>query len=252
MLYTKLLNSGRKPIGIRAVHSTLHQALERAVQWQVLPRNPARYVELPRVENAEIHVWSAQELATFLGAAKGDRYYIVYALAAMTGMRDGEVLGLRWEDVERDKVIVRHSMRRGLLGPTKTGKTRVVTLPSLAIDALRLQHKLQAQDKLKAGQAYQDTGFVATTELGLPAPYQTVLEHWYRLQKLADVPRIRIHDLRHTHATLLLQAGVHPRVVADRLGHSHTSITLDVYSHVTPTMQKEVAEIVDHFIVTKL
>ena len=187
--------------------------------------------------------------AKLLRAATGSRLAIPVTLAVATGLRRGEILALRWKDVdlERASLAVRQSLEqtRSRLCSFKQPKTtkgrRVVALPALAVDALR-QHKIeQAKMKLALGGAYEDHDLVCARDDGRPWPPDAFSTAFGGLVRRSEVPAIRFHDLRHTHATQLLRQGVHPKIVSERLGHSTVGITLDVYSHVLPGMQEEAA-----------
>jgi len=253
-LYTSLLELGLAPRTVLYVHRTLHAALGQAVKWQVLSVNPADAVQAPRVERNETPVLSADESATLIRALQGDlRLGAPAALALTTGMRRGEVLGLAWEHVSLEqgwlevKRILQRLPRQGLVTrPPKTEQSRrTVSLPALAVDFLRRWKKQQAEERLLMGSLFEDRGFVFTWPDGRPLDPYWVSHSFARLVCRLGLPKVRFHDLRHTHATLLLQEGIHPKLVSERLGHSQISITLDTYSHVTRGMQREVAATVD-------
>jgi len=194
-----------------------------------------------------------------LEVAKQDRLYALYALALTTGMRQGELLGLRWADVDLDRatVHVRQQLRRlkgeGMhFSEPKTARgRRTIALPDMAIDVLKLHRKAQLEARLAAGSLWQDYDLVFPNQTGKPMERQNINRRSFLpLLDKAGLPRIRFHDLRHSAATLLLAQGVHPKVVQERLGHSQISLTMDTYSHVLPDMQQEAARKPDAFFST--
>lgn len=257
--YADLLSDGRKdgrgglaPKTVRNVHVTLRKALGDAVKWNLLARNPAQFADPPKMRDAgdrEMKTWTADELRAFLDLAAGDRLYPAFLLAASTGMRRGEVLGLRWIDVDLD--AARLSVRQTLLSvdyklsfssPKSAKGRRSIALDKGTVAALRAWKKAQLEERFAIGSNYSDNGLVFPRVDGNPLHPDLFSQSFDRLVARADVPRIRLHDLRHTHATLALQAGVHPKVVSERLGHSTVSLTLDVYSHAVPAMEADAAE----------
>jgi integrase len=197
-------------------------------------------------------VWSADQLGAFLATTHDDRLGPLWHTLAMTGMRRGEALGLRWTDIDLE--AGRLSIQRSLVpaagevivSEPKTAKgRRSIALDPGTVDGLREQAQRQLDDQVAAGEAYSATDeYVFTDELGGPLDPDRVSKYFNTAVRKALLPRIRLHDLRHTHATLALQAGVHPKVVQERLGHSTIAITLDIYSHVIPAMQKEAAVLI--------
>jgi len=242
-LYATLLREGgarRQGLShrsVRYVHGILHRALVDAVEWGLLPRNPADRSRPPTqkaVDRArkEMAVWSAEELRSFLESVRHERLYLGWLLAAMTGMRRGEVLGLRWRDVDLDTGIV--SVRQTLvdvdgrpeLSHPKTPRSRrTIDLDADTVAALRSWRTKQARDRLRWGELWQDLGLVLTREDGSWVAPDGWTGTFDRHVKAAALPRIRLHDLRHTHATLLLKAGVSPKVVSERLGHASAAFT---------------------------
>jgi integrase len=238
-------------------HRILHDALNRAVKWGLISRNVADAVEPPKAERYQASVWTAEQVATFLDATKTlePRFWPVFVLAITTGMRKTEILGLKWSDVDFDRgyVSVQRTLDymkgKPLIKELKTDRSRrYVALPKLAIDALLAQQAMQEHDKLLLGSAYRYTDWVFTNPYGDPLSPNSLNTAWYRALRQVDVPRIRFHDLRHTHASLLLQEGVNPKIVSERLGHSTVQITLDTYSHVLPGLQREAANQIDNLL----
>jgi len=235
---------------VKYIGMILKQALSAAVKENRIPRNPADAATPPRVrQNAEMKTWTAGELRMFLDHVRDDRLSAAYHLAAMTGLRRGELLGLHWRDVDLN--AGRLAVRETLLAvqdkltwsQPKTGKSRrSVALDTETIEALRAHRRRQLEERLAWGGAYTDNDLVFARENGDPIHPNRFSEWFDRRLASAGVPRIRLHDLRHTHASLALAAGINPKVVSERLGHATISITLDTYSHVIPAMQEDAAE----------
>jgi integrase len=257
--YSEALAYGRKDgrggLSARSVlhhHRVLRAALHQAVKWLLLPRNPADAVEPPRPKHREMRALDEAATAKLLRSASDSRLSLPVLLAVTTGLRRGEILGLRWQDVDLHKssLAVRQSLEqtRGGLAfkQPKTAKSRrVVALPALAVEALKQRKVEQATTRLALGPSYQDHDLVCPRDDGTPWPPDSFSSSFVGLVRRAGVPTIRFHDLRHTHATQLLRQGVHPKVVSERLGHATVGITLDVYSHVLPGMQAEAASRTD-------
>jgi len=249
-LYTDLVAAGLAPATVRQLHAILHHALAQAARWGLVSQNVADLVTPPRVPRYEARTLTAQQARTLLAAVRGDALEALYVLALYTGLRQGELLGLRWADVdlERGRLAVRGTLGRDATGTlavaeTKTARSRrQVPLAPSAVTALRAHGARQAEARLRAGPAWQGTDLIFTEADGRPLNSRELLRgHWYPLLARAGLPRIRFHDLRHTVATLLLEEGVHPRVAADALGHSTTALTLNTYSHVSATVAAEAA-----------
>jgi integrase len=250
-LYRDRLDSGLSPSTVNKIHTVLHKALAQAVRWSLIPRNPTDAVKAPRPTPEEMHPLSAAESRTLLDAAKGDRLEALYVLALTTGMRRGELLGLKWSDVDLENATV--SIRRTLtrtdngkrvaLGEPKTKKSRrTICLTPQAVEALRSHLERQLGQIEASGDLYDDQGLVFTTEVGTPInPSNLRQRSLAPLLKKAGLSHIRFHDLRHTCATLLLSKGVHPKFVQELLGHATIAITLDTYSHVLPGMGDQTA-----------
>jgi integrase len=261
-LYAELSANGRawgKPGGlaprtVQYIHTIVHRALRDAVRWDRLARNVADSADPPRVTAStrrEIHAWTSQSVSKFLAANRDDRLYALWLLLATTGLRRGEALGLRWADIDLEASTL--SVRQTLItigdeiayGTPKTSKgTRVVTLDPGTVAALRSHKAQQAAEKLALGPRYVDTDLAFTRPEGGPLHPERVSGTFQRRVAAAGVPRISLHGLRHTWATLALQENVHAKVVSERLGHANISITLNTYSHVTPTMQADAASTV--------
>ena len=249
--YSRKLESGLSARTVQYLHAILHRALEQAVKWGHIARNVTDAVDRPRVARAAITTLSPDEARRFLVVAKDDRFSALYVLAISTGMRQGELLGLTWSNVNLDagQIHVNQQLqynrqdRRLELAETKSGKGRNVALTALAIAALKQHRRMQLAEKLALADVWQNEwDLVFTTQVGTPISAGNMLRRsFYPVLAKAEVPRLRFHDLRHTAATLLLIAGVHPRVVQEMLGHASIAITLDTYSHVVPSMQRDAA-----------
>jgi len=246
-LYAKMTSDGCSPDTIRKAHCVLSMALKRAVKWNMASLNACADAEQPRLPEREIRPLNAEQVAMLLEAAKGDRLEALYVLAVASGMRIGELFALQWEDVDfaNGAVTVRRgqSETAGILTLTtpKTAKSRRrIELPDTAMRAMEEHRKLA----MASGEIGADRVFVNTIGTALRRTNFHYNDFRPLLDK-AELPRIRFHDLRHTHASLLLQAGVHPKVVSERLGHANIGITLNVYSHLLPGMQREAASKLD-------
>lgn len=246
-------NVGRKPSAstVRRIHATLHSALHAAYKRRLITFNPAGQVELETVERKPRAIWTPRELAAFLAHATSDRLGPAYHLVAFTGLRRGELCGLRWQDVDLDggtlAVTQQHVEvgRQIVVGAPKTkAGVRVVALDAASVDVLRKHKASQNAERLSWGSGYQDHGLVFAREDGSPLRPEHVTRHFIELSQAAGVPRIVLHGLRHTHATHALAAGVDMLVVSRRLGHSSLSLTADTYTRVLPEVQRQAAELV--------
>lgn len=232
-------------------HRILRESLHQAVRWQILVRNPADAVEPPTPTRQEMRALSESETAWLLEASSGARLHLPILLAVTTGLRRGELLAHRWSDIdfENGRLAVRRSVeetREGLrLKEPKTAKgKRLISLPPLAMDSIREHRSTQLVEKKKLGSLYRDNGLVLCApdgEIWKPESFTALYFNFTRRIGL----KLRFHDLRHTHASQLLRAGISAKVVSERLGHSSVGITLDVYSHVLPGMQEEAADRID-------
>ncbi len=238
---------GLSPTTVRYHVAILHRSLAHALKWGLLTHNPADRVDLPRKARREIHVWDSEQVRLFLAEAKrGSPYYRLYLAAITTGMRQGELLGLRWQDLDLVAGVASVQQTLYRLGktllvkePKSNRSRRTVALAPILVKELRCIQDEQVARLRELGDAYQNHGLVFCQPNGKPLHAHNIVQRDFRrAMKRAGVPRIRFHDLRHCHATLLLQQGVHPKVVQERLGHSTISMTLDTYSHVVPGLQE--------------
>lgn len=239
---------GKKPRLCQLAYTILHRALHDAVRGGLIPRNVCEAVTRPRAPRKAMLTLTPEQAARLLETAKGDRLGSLYVLAVTTGLRQGELLGLQWSDIdlETGRLSVRHQLcelsGRLWLDEPKTAKARrQVDLPAFAVVVLS-EHRR----RMLAEGHYRSDGLVFCNTEGGPIRKSGLRRRSFEpLLKKAGLPRIRFHDLRHTAATLALQEGVHPKIVQEMLGHSQISITLDTYSHVLPSMQKEAAAKMD-------
>jgi len=238
----------------RHIHRILATALGRAVEQQLIARNPCEAFKkrLPKVERREMATLNAEQSARLLNAIRHTRVYWPVLMAVATGMRRGEILALRWRnvDIERGSLRVVESLeqtRAGLRVKAPKGeKARAITLPAFAIDELRRLKREQAEELFKLGVRQDGATLLCARADGEPMQPRSLTHEFTRLVgRSKDIPRVRFHDLRHSHATALLTAGVHPKVAQERLGHSTIAVTLDLYSHVTATMQEDAATRLD-------
>jgi integrase len=233
----------------------IRNSLEHAVDFNLIPTNPAIKVKLPKSNRKEMKVWNREESNRFLDKAKYDPCFIVFQLALSTGMRQGEILGLRWKDINLEKGILNIQQtlsqdgKTFIAGAKTKSSIRAVNLSGSTLKHLRERRINIAKDKLKYGPLYIDNDLIASTQHGTPLNPANIRRSFGRIIKQANLPKIRFHDLRHTHATLLLSQGVNIKVISERLGHSNIKVTLDTYSHVLPTMQEEVARMLDEILI---
>jgi len=256
--YSKALVEGRRdgkgglsPRTVGHMHRVLRQALQQAVRWQLLARNPADAVRPPKVERVKMRALDATESAALLEAIRSTRMFVPVMLALTCGMRRGEITALRWRavDLGNAQVSVMASAEQTAAGvrekETKSGRARTVSLTGLAVEELRCHKARQAEELLRVGvRQTDDTHVVAQTD-GQPLMPQSLTHEFARFIAGAKLPRVRFHDLRHSHATHLLANGVHPKIAQERLGHASVGTTLDLYSHVLPGMQADAASRVD-------
>jgi integrase len=250
--YQSKLADGMAPGSVRQLHTIVHRALSQAHKWRLVHENVAAATDPPKPQPKEIRPLDADQAMRLLDATRGTRFGAAFVLALTTGARIGEILALHWDDAEPDRATMRiaRTLSEAKGGPRfttpKSGKGRSVKLTALAVEALHRHRARQNEERLRAGGAWCDNDLVFTTRLG--TPYQRVhLEkrHFRPLLAQADLPRITLHDLRYTAATLLLSEGVHPKLVQELLGHSSIAITLDRYSHFLPSMGDQTALAMD-------
>jgi integrase len=248
-LYREKLEAGLSPRTVQYIHVTLHKALKQAVQDGLIPRNATEAVKAPQVRREEMHPLSVGQTRTLLETAREDRLEALYVLAVHTGLRQGELLGLKWEDVdfEAGTLQVRRSLTTAkggpvLAAPKTRSSRRTVKLTHGAVEALRGHLQRQLEEIDRAGSLWRENGLVFASEAGEPLDRRHLTSRRFKaLLRRAGLPDIRFHDLRHTCATLLLSKNVNPKIVSEMLGHASIAITLDTYSHVLPNMRDQAA-----------
>jgi integrase len=256
-LYTAKLSEGLSAGTVAHLHAVLRRALGEAQRLGLVQRNVATLVKAPRPARHDMHTLTPEEARRLLAVAADDRLEALYVLALTTGMRRGELLALHWADVDLEDgyVQVRYTLQHlkdgayTFASPKTERSRRKVVLTSAAAAALRRRRTTQGEERAAAGLAWRDEDLVFTNVLGGPLRANHVLQRQFTpLLKRARLPLIRFHDLRHTAATLLLRQGIHPKIVAEMLGHSTISMTLDIYSHVIPDMQRGAAAALDRLL----
>ncbi len=257
--YAQLLTTGRSgrpgtlsPTTVRHAHTMLHKALSDAVRWGHLARNPVSLAEPPKARPPVMKVWDATQLRAFVDHTSDHRLAAAWLLLVTTGMRRGEVLGLTWQHldlkharlavVQTLTVVDYHDVR---FSEPKTAKgRRSVALDHRTVAALKGHRKAQLRERLSWGEAWTDTGLAFSREDGTAIHPERLTSWFEQLSRDAGLPKIRLHDLRHSYATAALTAGVAAKVVSERLGHASVGITLDTYSHVLPALQEDAADVV--------
>jgi integrase len=251
-LYREKLESGSSPRTVQYIHTTLRKALKDAVSDGLIPRNITDGIKAPRPKKKEINPLSPEQARAFLAAVHGDRFEALYVLAVHCGLREGELLGLKWDDVDLENGMLR--VRRTLSEPKtgyifelpKNGKGRSIKLTQAATEALRSHLGRQLEEIDGNGDDYQDQGLVFPSRRGTPMNAKNLTARSFKpILRRSGLPNIRLHDLRHTCATLMLCEGVHIKLVQELLGHATISITLDTYSHLLPGMGDETAWAMD-------
>jgi integrase len=253
--YSKALRKGRpggrgglSPRTVLSHHKLLHKALKMAVKWQILTRNVCDAVEPPRAKAFEAAVCDEVQAGSVLGVFVGTDLYIPVLFTLATGLRRGEVLALRWKDLDKEAMTI--TINQALIATTtgpifkkpKTKKSRrVIALPGNIMGELERHDKKQIAQRLLLGKAYLNNGLICALADGTPWHPNTFSDAFGKTLVRSGLKKIRFHDLRHTHASLLLKQGVHPKVVSERLGHSNIGITMDLYSHIMPGLQEEAA-----------
>jgi len=265
--------AGLSPKSIRHFRNTLRAALNVAMRDGLIARNVAALVNPPRLEKRLPHVFSETEAAQFLALAKGHRLEAIFTVALALGLREGEILGLRWDDIDLDagnlqvtqalQRVKRPGAKKGgleLISPKTDGSRRQIELPEVAISSLRAHRQRQQEERRIAGSRWRESGMVFTTSIGTMLDQRNMLrDAFYPIMNTPDpndtnpdpekrrklLPRLRFHDLRHSAATLLLAQGVHPRYIMELLGHSSISLTMNTYGHVLKEMRQETARQTD-------
>jgi integrase len=251
-LYADLLAGGGKngkplsPTTVRLVHRILSKALGDAVESHLLAVNPAQHAKVPARQRVEMQTWTAEQASIFLRAAAGDRLYAAWLLALSCGLRRGELCGLRWSDVDLERqtlsVVSQRTTDADWQVITKEPKgtsRRIIDLGAAAVAALRAHRKKVLTERLEWGGGYTDSGLVFVREDGMGYHPSRLTDLFQSIARAAGVPVIRLHDARHSCATLALAAGIHPKVVQQLLGHASLSTTMDLYTHRVERLQKD-------------
>jgi integrase len=251
-VYTKMIEGGLSARTVRYLHAVISSAFKQAMKWQILARDITRLVDLPKQQRQEMYALSREEAALFLHHVADDRYSVLFTFALSSGMRPEEYTALKWSDIDWQRGTA--TVQRVLVWikgggwqyeEPKTPKSRrAVPLSPSMLAKLKSYQKSQLEDRLKAGSMWQNHDLIFTTEIGSPIYVNNLRKrHFKPALKRAGLPeKIRLYDLRHTMATLLLSSNEHPKIVSERLGHSSITLTLDTYSHVLPDMQKGAVE----------
>ncbi|MFC9097617.1 tyrosine-type recombinase/integrase [Streptomyces sp. NPDC057072] len=243
----------------KETHKVLRTALSAACREELIARNVVTLVDAPRVESRSLDPWSLDETLDFLTAARTDPLYPAFVLSIALGLRRGEVIGLRWQDVDLDKREVRVRKQRQRVGgeayeddPKGRRRRQVLPLPAMCVAPLRYQRMRQAAMRERAGDRWEDSDYVFTTRTGRPIEPRNVYRSFTRVAGNAGLRVIRLHDARHGCATLLTAAGVAPRVVMEILGHSQIAVTMNVYAHVVQDTQREAVSHMDRLLMRRL
>lgn len=261
--YSSLSARELSPRTVRFTHSVLTSAFKQAVRWRMLAHNPCESVELPRKATSEMQSLTPAEAASFLEAAASDRWYALFTLALATGLRPSEYLGLKWADIDLEQGVL--NVQRSLhwrsykvgdwyFGDTKTPRSRRrIPLPASVTRALVAHRLRQNEARLEAGADYRNLDLVFATLEGQPLIRLNVVQkHFKPILERAKLPKtLRLYDLRHTCATLLLASNENPKVVSERLGHASITLTMDTYSHVLPDMQQGASDKLERLLFTK-
>jgi integrase len=244
--------AGLSTQSVRHVRTVLRIALNQALKWGLVARNAAALAVAPKLVRKQFRSLTPEQ-ARQLDAAKGDRFEAIFTVALSLGLRLGEIIGLRWQDVDLNagtltvnQTIYRVRGKGVIAAAPKTERSRrTLHLPESVVSALRSHRARQLQERLAAGRDWKDTGLVFASRVGTPVDQRNLFRAFKALLAKAGLPDVRFHDLRHSAASLLLAQGVPMRAVMELLGHSSISTTADIYSHVMPAMMREVADKMD-------
>jgi len=257
---SKMLEEGASVRAVRYNYAVLRAALNTAVKWQLISANPCNAVTPPSKVKTKMHTLDKQQVDTLIEGARNTPLFIPILLAVTCGLRRGEILGLKWDNVNLRNNIINVTQTRVRVPsgeeiiekePKSSHSIRTIAIPEMTAKALKEEWKRQAQNKLALGEKYNNQNYVVCWDDGTPYAPDYITKAFKKLLKKLNLPDIRFHDLRHTHATLLLEEGIHPKVVQERLGHSSITLTLDVYSHVLPNLQQEAAQKIDEILKEK-
>jgi integrase len=239
---------------IRRTFNIVNACLNYAVKLGDVPKNVASVVDKPKVSRKEMKIWGMEQIRSFLIVSKKDRLFGIFYLAVMTGLRQGELLGLRWSDIHfKDRTLsiyqtLEHSGKRIKEGAKTKSSIRSVSLSPSTMEVL-YEHKIQQEnERERLGMTYKEHNLVFCTQTGLPLNPRNLLRSFDRLIEKANIPKIRFHDLRHIHASLMISQNEPLKLIAERLGHSKITTTIDTYGHLLPNMQREASDRLDHTI----
>ena len=254
--YTAKMKSGTSKAVIGIIHAVLHLTFEQAMKWGLIGRNPIDAVTKPRSKSKEIKTLDENQARTFLSFSVDSRYETLFWMAITTGLRQGELLGLKWSDLDwRNKQIqVQRQVQRipseglGFSEPKSKSGKRIIVLSDEMINKLRQHLDIQDTARSFAGDRWKENDLIFPTSVGTLTDSHYLFKMFKEVLKKAGLPNIRFHDLRHTAATLMLRQGVHPKIAQERLGHSNITMTLNTYSHVLPSMQEEMANKLDELL----
>lgn len=242
---------------VHLIYRIVSASLKKAKVMKIIKDNPASGITLPKIKRKEMNIWSLEQVNHFISAAKSikrlTRCYIGFLIALLTGMRQGEILGLRWKDVDMDNqtIYIRQTLTQEAelkAGAKNNSSIRSIHITDKLVSELKAHRKLVLEEKLLLGHNYNDFDLIICTRSGKPIIPRNFRKEFYNLTKKIDLPKIRFHDLRHTHATILIQQNVNVKLISERLGHAEIGTTLDTYSHVLPNMQKTVSDQLDKVI----
>ncbi|MCX6083291.1 MAG: site-specific integrase [Chloroflexi bacterium] len=255
-LYNAKLKSGVSARSVIMIHAVLHRALNHALKMGMIGRNPVDAVTRPKFKHKEMNTFDENQVRSLLSVVQGTRSDALYYIAITTGMRQGELLGLKWSDIDwRNRSIhVQRQVQRtskgglGFCEPKSEAGKRTIVLGRTVFDKLRAQIDILEKEKAEAGDKWQEFDLIFPSTVGTPLDHRNVYRDYKEILNVAGLPDLRFHDLRHTAATLMFKQGVHPKVVQERLGHADITLTLNTYSHVLPSMQDEAAEKMDEML----
>jgi integrase len=253
----KELTPGLAPKTVRNIHALLHRALVDAVAWKYLSYNPASNIKPPKRSRKRRTVWSPDQIRTFLASVQQDRFAALFLLELTTGIRRGQICGLKWSDVDLDAgEITIHDSRVVVGGHAQEkagGKTRnadkTISIDRTTVGALRKWRELQNEEKDFFGADYYHGGYVFTFQDGRPPHPDTIRQRFDRLAAAAGLSRITFHDLRHSYATGALKAGVNPKLISERIGHADVGFFLQTYAHVIKNDDRDAAELAASFLI---
>ncbi len=242
------IDAGLSPRTVQHLRAILRAALNDALRWGLVGRNAAALVDGPRVPQGDVRPLAPAEARTLLETVRGDRLEALYTVALAMGLRQGEALGLRWDDIDLDAGVltVQATLQRvnktfTLAEPKTARSRRTLPLPDRVGDSLRAHRTRQLEERLAAGPMWEDQGLVFSTRTGGYLHGSNVTRDFQRILAHAGLPQMRFHDMRHACASLLLAQGVQPRVVMEVLGHSQIALTMNLYAHVLPEAQRDAA-----------